>query len=78
MLSYIKNMDIMLVSNHFEREESELSNSVRRPESPKYNALVDNESNSNSNSRENEIRVLLVMAITQEEPNLVVNLIGYR
>ena len=34
MLSDIENLDIMLGSNHQEREESELSNSVRRPESP--------------------------------------------
>ena len=40
MLSSIENMDIMLGTNHFERDESELSNSVRRPESPSDNALV--------------------------------------
>ena len=34
MLSDIENMDIMPGSNHFEREESEFSNSVRRPGSP--------------------------------------------
>ena len=32
----------MLGSNHLEREESELTNSVRRPESPSNNALVNN------------------------------------
>ena len=71
-------MVIMLVSNHFEREESELSNSVRT-----LKVLV-----TMPWSIMNQIRiptlektrsgVLLVMAITQEEPNLVVNLRGYR
>ena len=56
MLSDIENMDILLGTNHFERDESELSKSVGRPESPSDNALVNNESNSHSNSRENEIR----------------------
>ena len=58
MLSNIENMDIMLGSNHFEKEESELSNSVRRPERPCYNALSNHDLNSQSNSRENEIRGL--------------------
>ena len=40
MLSDIENLDIMLGSNHLEREKNELSNSVLRPESPSYNALV--------------------------------------
>ena len=56
MLSDSENMDIMLGTNLFEREESELSNSIRRPGSPCYNALVNNDSNSHCNSRENEIR----------------------
>ena len=56
MLSDIENMDIMLGSNHFEREESEHSNSVPRPESPSYNALSNHDLNSHSNSRENESR----------------------
>ena len=30
----------MLGNNHLEREGSELSNSVRTPEGPSYNALV--------------------------------------
>ena len=46
----------MLGTSHFEREESELSNSVRKPQSHSYNALVKKGSNSHSNSRENEIR----------------------
>ena len=49
-------MDIVLGSNHFEREESEFSNSVEKPESPSFNALVNNEFNSLSNSRNNEVR----------------------
>ena len=56
-LSDIENLDIMLGSNHLETEESELSNSVRRPESPSYNALVNHDVNSHSNSREDEISV---------------------
>ena len=56
MLSDRENIDIMLDTNHFEREECELSNSVRKPEISSFNALVNNESNSHSNSRENEIR----------------------
>ena len=46
----------MLGSNHLDREESEISNSVRRPENPSYNALVNVDVNSHSNSREDEIR----------------------
>ena len=56
MLSKIENLDIMLGSNHLERAESELSYSVRRPESPSYNALVNHNVNSHFNSREDEIR----------------------
>ena len=56
MLSDIGNMDIMLGSNHLEKEESKFCNSVRRHESPCYNALVNHHSNSHSNSRENETR----------------------
>ena len=57
MVCDIENIDIMLGTNHFEREESEFSFSVsRRPESPSCDALVNNESNSHFNSRENEIR----------------------
>ena len=52
----IENMDIMLGTNHFQIEESELSNSVPRLESPRYNVLVNNESNSHYNSKENEIK----------------------
>ena len=57
MLSDIENLDLMFGSNHLEREESELSNSVRRPESPSWNALVNHDVNSHSNSREDENRV---------------------
>ena len=51
MLSDIENPDIWLGSNRLEREEREFSNSVRRPESPSYNALVNHDVNSHSNSR---------------------------
>ena len=56
MLSDIGNLDVMLGSNRLEREESDFSNSVRRPESLCYNALVNHDVNSHSNSREDEIR----------------------
>ena len=46
----------MLGSNHLERDESEFSNSVRRPESPSYNTLANHDVNFHSNSRDNEIR----------------------
>ena len=46
----------MLGSNQLEREESEFSNSVRRPESHSYSALVNHDVNSHSNSREDELR----------------------
>ena len=41
MLSDLENMDILLGSNLFEREDSEFGNSARRPESPSYDSLVD-------------------------------------
>ena len=43
----------MLGGNHLERGESEISDSIRRPDSPNYNALEDNEEDSYPNSREN-------------------------
>ena len=55
MLSDIENLDILLGSIRLEREESEFSNSVRRPGSPSYNALVNHDVNSHSKSREDEI-----------------------
>ena len=51
MSSDMENMDIILGSNHVEREEA-----IRRPESSSYNALTNHDSNSHSNSRENEIK----------------------
>ena len=57
MLSDIENLDIMLGGIDPEREESEFSNFVRRPESSSYNKLVNQEANYHSNSREDEIRV---------------------
>ena len=43
MLSDIEIPDIMLEGNHSEREEGENSNSIRRPDSPNYNAPENNE-----------------------------------
>ena len=51
MLSDIGNLDIMLGSKHLKREENELSNSVRRPQRPRYITLVNYDANSHSNSR---------------------------
>ena len=56
VLSDIENLDIMFGSNHLEREESNFSNSVHRPECPRYNALVNHDVSSHSNSREDKIR----------------------
>ena len=39
MLPDIENNHIMLGTNHFEREESDFSNFVRKPESPNYHTL---------------------------------------
>ena len=48
----------MIRSTHFEREDNEFGKSARRPESPRYDALVDHNTNSHSNSGENEKRRL--------------------
>ena len=56
MLSDLENMDIMLCSNHFQREDSEFGDSARRPESPSYNALVDHNTISHPNSAQNDIK----------------------
>ena len=56
MLSDIENLDIMLVGNNIEREESESSNLGRRLESPSYTALINQNVQLHSNSREAEIR----------------------
>ena len=45
----------MLGGNNAEREESDFCNSVRKPESPSCNTLVNHDVNSHSNSREDEI-----------------------
>ena len=51
MLSDIENLHIMLGSNRVEREESEFSYSVRRPESHSNNTLVNHDANAHSNSQ---------------------------
>ena len=56
MLSYIKNLEIILGDNHLERGETEFSESVRRPDSPNYNALEGNEADSYPNPGENRSR----------------------
>ena len=57
MISDLRNMQAKIGSGPYEREDSEFANSVERPQSPSYNALIHNNSNSHSSSRENEIRV---------------------
>ena len=56
MIAVLENMDAMIGSSHYEREDSEIGNSVRRPESHSYDTLLDSNSNSHPNLRENEIR----------------------
>ena len=54
MVFDIENLDIML-GNNLEREESESSDLGRRPESPSYNVLINQNVQSHSISREAEI-----------------------
>ena len=56
LLSDLENMDMILGSNHYETKDSNFGNSTRRPESPRYDALIDHNSYFHSNSRKNEIR----------------------
>ena len=56
MLCDLEKRDLMLGNNHFEREDSELRNSARRPKSPCCEPLVGHNINSHSNFGENEIR----------------------
>ena len=56
MLSDIENFDVMLGGNHLEREESEISNHGRRPESPSYDTLLNQNGNSHPHSHETEIK----------------------
>ena len=76
MLSDIGSLNIMLGSNCLKREESEFSNSVRRPESPSYNAMVNHDVSSHFNSREDEIRGYV--GIIREKLIRVVKSIGYQ
>ena len=55
MLSDIENLDIMLGNNHLKRGESEFSGSIRRPDSPNYNALEGNEEDRYPNPGENRL-----------------------
>ena len=57
MLSDIENLDILLAGiTETEREESEPSNFGTRPDSPCYDASMNQNTNSHSNSREAEVR----------------------
>ena len=48
-MSDIENLDVMLGGNHLERDESEISNYGRRPESPSYDTLLNQNSSSHPN-----------------------------
>ena len=69
MLSDIENLDIMLGGNNLEREESESSNFGRKPESPSYNVLLNQNVQSHSNSREAEIRSYTQNGYSMRESN---------
>ena len=55
MISDLENMDVMRGSSHYEREDREFGNSLRKLESPSNDALVDHNSNFHFNSTENDI-----------------------
>ena len=59
MLSELGNRDIMLDSNHLEREDIEFRHSASRPKIPNNDALLDRNSKSRTNSSENEIRLFV-------------------
>ena len=56
MLSDIENLDVMLSGNYLERDESEISNYGRRPESPSYVSSLNQDSNFHPNSNEAKSR----------------------
>ena len=56
ILSDIENLEVTLGGNLLKRDESESSNYDRRPESPSYGTLLNQDSNSHPNSHEVEIR----------------------
>ena len=55
MLSDIENLDIILGGNHLDRQGSEFSDSIRRPDSPNFNAPDKVEKHSYPNSMENTL-----------------------
>ena len=54
-MSHLDDIDLMIVRFYYERDASEFDDLARRPYSPKYESLNDDDFNSNSNSRENYI-----------------------
>ena len=44
LISDLESLDIIIESDHYEREDSDVGNSVRSPESPRYDALIDHNS----------------------------------
>ena len=55
MLSHIEILYVMLGDNYLKRDESEACNYGRRPESPSYGTLLNQDSNSHPSSHETEI-----------------------
>ena len=78
MPSDIENIYTMLGGNHFEWDECKFSGSVRRPESPSYNTLVNMNPILTLILERTKSRILLGFALNQDELNLVVNSIGYQ
>ena len=77
MLSDIENLDIMLRGNHLEREGSEFSGSIRRPDSPNFNAPENIEEDMYPNCREKRSKKVRIMAIFQLVQTLVLSLADF-
>ena len=56
MISDLETFGVMIGSCHYEKADSEFGNSVRRPESRSYDALIDHNSNSHSKTRESKTK----------------------
>ena len=78
MLSNRENLDIMLVGNSLDREESVYSNLGRRPESPSYENLLNQMINRILILEKRRLEDVLKMAIVLEKPILVASLTDYQ
>ena len=67
LLSDIENLDVMFGGNHFERDESEISNQGRSPGSPSLGTLLNQNSNSHLNSHETKIRTYALCGQSSRE-----------